>query len=68
MDQKLDFNQSVDHMNQVITYERLVYFGYIYEQSGMLNSRGRSSSKNLTNDSSSVEKPRLVFGKRVFKH
>ena len=26
----------IEHMNQVITFERLVYFGYIFEKTGML--------------------------------
>lgn len=36
LDPKIEFNASVDHMNQVIAYERLLYFGYIFESSGML--------------------------------
>ena len=36
--QNLDFTQGVDHMNQVLSYDRLVYFGYIYEESGLLES------------------------------
>ena len=31
-----DFPSGVDHMNQVISYERLEYFGYIYEEAGLL--------------------------------
>ena len=34
--QALDFTGGVDHMNQVLSYDRLVYFGYIYEESGLL--------------------------------
>ena len=36
LDAKMDFNTGIDHMNQVISYERLVYFGYIFEKSGLL--------------------------------
>ena len=36
LEAKLDFGQTIDHMNQIISFDRLVYFGYIFEQSGML--------------------------------
>ena len=36
LDPKLDFAASIDHMNQVVSFERLIYFGYIFEKSGML--------------------------------
>jgi hypothetical protein len=36
LDPKMDFNSGIDHMNQVVSYERLVYFGYIFEKSGLL--------------------------------
>ena len=34
--QSLDFGTGVDHMNQVMSFDRLVYFGYIFEESGLL--------------------------------
>ena len=35
--QNMDFSSGVDHMNQVLSFDRLVYFGYIFEESGLLN-------------------------------
>ena len=32
----LDFVSGVDHMNQVMSFDRLTYFGYIYEEAGLL--------------------------------
>lgn len=45
-------------MNQVISFERLHYFGFIFESAGMLD---RQSNYQM-------ERPRLVFGKRADKH
>lgn len=36
LEKTLEFGQGIDHMNQVISFDRLVYFGYIYENSGLL--------------------------------
>jgi hypothetical protein len=36
LDVKIDFGSGVDHMNQVISFDRLTYFGYIFEETGML--------------------------------
>ena len=33
----LDFVSGVDHMNQVMSFDRLTYFGYLYEEAGLLN-------------------------------
>lgn len=33
--QNLEFGTGVDHMNQVLSFDRLVYFGYIYERAGL---------------------------------
>lgn len=56
------FSTGVDHMNQVMSYARLIYFGYIIEESGVLH-------KNLsTSPSSKKGKPALVFGERVVGH
>jgi hypothetical protein len=32
MDKNMNFNVGVDHMNQVVSFERIIYFGYIQEQ------------------------------------
>ena len=49
--QNMDFSSGVDHMNQVLSFDRLVYFGYIFEESGLLN-------KNLAmSPSSKKDKP-----------
>jgi hypothetical protein len=58
IDAKIDFGQGVEHMNQVIAYERLLYFGYIFEQSGMLQQKERSTQ----------DKPKIGFGSRAVKH
>lgn len=53
--QSLQFGSGVEHMNQVISYDRVVYFGYIFEESGMLKSKPSvTTSMNL--------KPKLSFG------
>ena len=39
LDQKLDFGTGVDHMNQVLSFDRLVYFGYIFEQAGLAGNK-----------------------------
>lgn len=31
LDKPLNFQNGVDHMNQVISFERIIYFGYIQE-------------------------------------
>ena len=49
-------------MNQVISYSRIVYFGYIMEESGLLH-------KNLASSPSSKKgKPSLAFGERAVAH
>lgn len=56
------FSTGVDHMNQVMSYARLIYFGYIIEETGVLQ-------KNLTTSPSSKKnKPALAFGERVIGH
>ena len=37
MKSDLDFVPGVDHMNQVMSFDRLTYFGYLYEEAGLLN-------------------------------
>ena len=32
LDKKHNFNMGVDHMNQVVSFERIVYYGFIQEQ------------------------------------
>ena len=62
LSQNYQFGTGVDHMNQVISYSRVVYFGYIMEQSGILH-------KNLTSSpSNSKVKPGLAFGGRAVEH
>jgi len=46
LDAKMDFNSGIDHMNQVVSYERLVYFGYIFEKSGLLSQSGKNNPLN----------------------
>ena len=46
-------------MNQVLSFERLVYFGYIFEDSGLLN------QKNMMSPGSRKEKPTVAFGARA---
>ena len=49
-------------MNQVLSFDRLVYFGYIFEESGLLN-------KNLAmSPSSKKDKPQVAFGVRAVDH
>lgn len=49
-------------MNQVLSYSRIVYFGYIMEESGLLH-------KNLASSPSSKKgKPSLAFGERAVAH
>ena len=49
-------------MNQVLSFERLVYFGYIFEESGLL-------SKNLaTSPSGKKKQPVVAFGARAVNH
>lgn len=36
LEARMDFAPAVEHMNQVVSFERLTYFGYIFEESGML--------------------------------
>jgi len=58
----LDFTQGVDHMNQVISYDRLVYFGYIFESSGLKQDASGVGSPTKT------IKPPVAFGARVVNH
>ena len=46
----------------MVSYDRMVYFGYIFEESGLLN-------KNLTS-SPGVKKPKpgIAFGARAVHH
>ena len=49
-------------MNQVLSFERMVYFGYIFEESGLL-------SQNMqTSPTSKKAKPGLAFGARAVDH
>lgn len=57
--QNLEFTAGIDHMNQVVSYERMVYFGYIFEESGLLSQKMQSSP------SSKRSKPAVVFGARA---
>ena len=54
----MDFSSGVDHMNQVISHERLTYFGYIFEETGMLTKVNHAGSPQ----SNSKLKPKLGFG------
>lgn len=59
LDPKMDFGVNVDHMNQVISFERLTYFGYVFEETGMLAQVSGSPQK------SAQKRPEVCFGKRV---
>ena len=60
LDAKIDFGSGVDHMNQIISFDRLTYFGYIFEETGMLEKmKGSPTAK--------VAKPQVAFGIRVEK-
>jgi len=43
--QNMEFGTGIDHMNQVISFDRLVYFGYIYEESGLLSANNKASPR-----------------------
>jgi hypothetical protein len=49
-------------MNQVFSFERLEYFGYIYEEAGLLNNTQHSPGDKRR------AKPKVVFGKRERSH
>jgi len=44
--QNMEFGTGIDHMNQVISFDRLVYFGYIYEESGLLSANNKASPRS----------------------
>ena len=46
----------------MISYDRLVYFGYIYEDSGLLGANAATSPR------SKKGKPLVAFGGRAVKH
>ena len=37
LDPKLNFQSGVDYMNQVMSYERLLYFGHLQETTGIVS-------------------------------
>ena len=49
-------------MNQVISYDRLVYFGYIFEESGLLSGSIKTSPR------SKRIKPDVAFGQAAMPH
>ena len=49
-------------MNQVISFDRLVYFGYIYEESGLLAQNAQTSPR------SKKAIPKVAFGVRAVDH
>lgn len=53
MEAKLDFGHGIDHLNQIVSHDRLVYFGFIFEQAGM-----------LSKEKAVVTKPQVAFGVR----
>jgi hypothetical protein len=56
LDFKLQYGVNVAYVNQVISYERIVYFGYISECSRSLQKKTRFKSEQ--------KKPHVAFGKR----
>ena len=62
LSQNYQFSTGVDHMNQVMSHPRMVYFGNIIEEAGLLH-------KNLTSSPGSKKlRPALAFGERVVHH
>ena len=58
IDKNMDFAAGIDHMNQVVSFDRLVYFGYICEESGLVpRPEGKASLK-----------PKVAFGKLAVEH
>ena len=49
-------------MNQVLSFDRLIYFGYIFEESGLLDAKQQTSPKSRR------DKPDLMFGARAMPH
>lgn len=49
-------------MNQVFSYERLEYFGYIYEEAGLLTNTQHSPGDKRK------PKPKVAFGQRAISH
>lgn len=45
-----------------MSYERLEYFGYIYEEAGLLNNTQHSPGANRK------LRPKVAFGERVMRH
>ena len=55
----MDYSAGIDHMNQVLSFDRLVYFGHICEESGLMSQKEESKA---------VLKPKVGFGKRQMEH
>ena len=49
-------------MNQVMSFDRLTYFGYIYEEAGLLAAQQQTSPK------SRKKKPDIAFGVPAMPH
>ena len=63
LDPKLNFQSGVDYMNQVMSYERLLYFGHLQETAGIVTAEQIENKKlKLYN------KPNIMFGERAVKH
>lgn len=58
----IEFPNGVDFMNQVFSYERLEYFGYIYEEAGLL------ANTQLSPNEKRKPKPKVAFGQRAVSH
>jgi hypothetical protein len=58
----MEFATGVDFMNQVFSFDRLEYFGYIYEEAGLLTNTQHSPGKERR------AQPRVAFGEREMKH
>ena len=50
-------------MNQVLSFDRLVYFGFIFEQSGL----AVKNKRNSVSPESMKIKPQVAFGERAMK-
>lgn len=49
-------------MNQVVSFDRLVYFGFIFEESGLL------AKNQATSPNSKKKQPAVAFGARAVDH
>ena len=61
----LNFANGVDYMNQVISYDRLIFFGHLQESQGLLSAEELDPALK---GQKLYGKPNVCFGERVEKH